>query len=227
MTGGPFVITRDGELADDGVFTLDAGFSRMHRIQGQSVDYATTYGGYAFVDVGVTPRHYAHVGELADGARVFVDWEVTPLDRPMTSVTHEPVTEGWRLSVTGGTVIGRRRDYDACGQILDTLADVVTYAPGWTREDVESLTAVWRDWHLNDMRAACAHMSPETLVREDDGYGRTRVACGAVNTCPDPSGQGYTYGRAWLYAPIPAAALLELSRLTALPAGRIPEWMTR
>jgi hypothetical protein len=221
---GPTIILRDGAALPGEVHpTADDAWTRLLRLQPMSVDWATTHEGYGFLTVDVDPGPRL-VGRLADGARVYVEIRVTPTDHPMRSITHEEVTAGWRLSIMGG-VVRRRRDYDECGQILDTLADVVTFADGWTADDVASLRDVWQSWHLNDMNAACAHMDRDELVREDDGYGGQRIACGSVNTCPDPSGEGYTYGRSWLYAPIPADVWAEVARLGSLPAGDHPAWM--
>lgn len=58
---------------------------------------------------------------------------------------------GEELSITGST------RYSA-GQIDGHLrADDFEPAPGWTREDLERLWAIWDRWHLNDMNAHCEH----------------------------------------------------------------------
>jgi hypothetical protein len=74
------------------------------------------------------------------------------------------------------------------------------------------------------MRAECVHMRPTSdLTRESNGFGGSRIACGAANTCQ--AGSGYTYGAAWLYEQPPAVVLAELDRLQDLPAGNLPGWL--
>lgn len=51
-------------------------------------------------------------------------------------------------------------------------------------------------WHLNGMRAGCAH---QTVVWEDGPYGR-RPSLDDTPTCPQT---GYRYGHAWLVEPLP------------------------
>jgi hypothetical protein len=67
-------------------------------------------------------------------------------------------THDGRLSITG--VEGPKADGDAkggCGQCTDALKRIKTYSDGWSAESAEKLYEVWERWHLNDMRAGCAH----------------------------------------------------------------------
>jgi len=68
--------------------------------------------------------------------------------------------DGRRLLITG--VEGPKRNGDAvgsCGQIVDRLAGAIewTLAPGWTETMLARFIAVWKNWHLNDMRPECEH----------------------------------------------------------------------
>lgn len=65
-----------------------------------------------------------------------------------------------RLSFTG--VEGPTRSGNAvgsCGQIDLTAIDRLE--KGWTQEMLRQLIAVWKRWHLNDMRAGCEHQRAE------------------------------------------------------------------
>ncbi len=69
--------------------------------------------------------------------------------------------EDGKLSISG--VEGPTRDGNCkgyCGQINMGLRDRVgeiAPAPGWDTELLTKFFAVWKDWHLNDMRAHCVH----------------------------------------------------------------------
>lgn len=65
--------------------------------------------------------------------------------------------DGARLSISG--VEGPKANGDArgsCGQCVEALTGIEP-APGFTRESLRQLRAVWDAWHLNDMRAGCSH----------------------------------------------------------------------
>jgi len=137
----------------------------------------------------------ALVGGTATGDRVYVSATVTvtePRDgiRTVEHDTHTgPVV---RLSMVGLIVSKGCRNAHAAGQVLDVLDHVTVAEAPFTIGDVRSLVSVWRAWHLNDMRAACAHLP------------RTVDASGPTNTWPVCGASGYRYGHAWLYEPIPA-----------------------
>lgn len=47
--------------------------------------------------------------------------------------------------------------WGGCGQIRDELDRITRKAPGWTNDMIDKLHAVWKRWHLNDMRLNCEH----------------------------------------------------------------------
>lgn len=62
------------------------------------------------------------------------------------------------LSIHG--VIGPMKNGNSkgsCGQCIDEFANG-TPKGKWTREMLDKFCKVWREWHLNDMRAYCQHM---------------------------------------------------------------------
>jgi hypothetical protein len=96
-----------------------------------------------------------------------------------------------RLSMIADIGSGRRGGYEG-GQCYDAILEYadkgkIEYTPEWDREKLHRLIAVWKRWHLNDMRAGCEHQ------RLAGGY-EVGEPC---RTC------GYGYGTAWLVEPLP------------------------
>lgn len=62
-----------------------------------------------------------------------------------------------KLSISG--VVGPTRNGDckgSCGQCIDEIS-AGTPADGWTKEMLDKLCEIWKEWHLNDMRPYCEH----------------------------------------------------------------------
>jgi len=103
--------------------------------------------------------------------------------------------KGGRLSITG--VVGPMKNGDArgsCGQIVDHIDEIVTFAPGWSDADAELFAKVWRRWHLNDMRAGSSaqedwlRANPVTAVYPESHYEKACQALAAVGLHPDQDG---------------------------------------
>lgn len=184
---------------------------------------STTYGGNAtFTEDSVKDfligRWTADEGNLGKaGYRMEVDFGLRHhTGREWTTIEHETITDYWEFSASGG--LWRSGSEDTFGQILHHLSDLDPdrLAPGWTKvTDVRSLRTIWERWHLNGMKAACAHMTSDVLVYEPDGYGGQRISCSGT-VCPET---GYTYGKAWLVEPLPDDVITEVRRLLALARG--------
>jgi len=155
--------------------------------------------------------HY--IGRTAEGSRVFAHIDLRPLQAgTWQTVEHTPApADAVEFAASGFIIARHRRNADSAGQVLDALADVTAPAQGWTAADVASLLAIWRRWHLNSMKAGCAHMPADARERWDR---RERVECAA--------GSGYTFGAAWLVEPLPADVAAEVRRLQSLPFGNVP-----
>jgi hypothetical protein len=72
-----------------------------------------------------------------------------------------------KLSLHG--VVGPTRGGNAlggAGQIQDEVIE--KWAPAWTPAMYDKLQAIWKEWHLNDMQAACTHQRAE-------GWGKNKV----------------------------------------------------
>lgn len=147
-----------------------------------------------------------YAGRTADGTRLWVSIELTRHERPSSTVEHAEITEYVRLAIQGEGFHGRRKrdDIDFTGQTVDTLREVTQPAKGWTVTELQRLATLWERWHLNDMRAGCAHVTP---VIETDQYGRTVPSLTLTPVCPV---SGYRYGHAWLVEPLPAEVEAEI-----------------
>lgn len=164
----------------------------------------------------VTTQHM--IGRDQDGLRFIIQLTLEEQggERVMHTIEHEPVARVTRLSISGAGLERSARDIAYGGQCRDALEELRELAPGWTQADVDSIAAIWDRWHLNDLRAACAHMD----LPEDKSYdARHHIECEA--------GTGYKYGTAWLVEPLPDDVVTEMQRLQSLPVGTIPDWYSR
>lgn len=116
-------------------------------------------------------------------------------DRPQLTVEHEPIVRYERLTIVGDVLEGRR--FVGGGQVADELDRITRPAPGWGPDERARLQAIWRRWHLNDLRAACAHQTPPPSL--DDPW---------PDPCPET---GYRFGSAWLVEPLPGEVTAWLS----------------
>lgn len=158
------------------------------------------------VFIGVTPQR----------DRAFVEITLEPVYRPgdVQTVQHGPVpASALRIAISGELYEPRHRVAWAGGQIVEAIR---TVQPGpwgsWTQADITSLCDIWERWHLNDMRAGCAHQG-KPRMHSPNGYPQVDLA--SVAPCPVT---GYTYGHAWLVELLPDDVLAEARRLAALGA---------
>lgn len=136
--------------------------------------------------------------------------------------------ENKRLSIVG--VEGPYPSGNCCGgfgQIYDSIdLDKVLFSPGWTPGQAVKFLGVWKDWHLNDMRAGSPAQQQwlkanPIEVKYPASYYETaceRLAAAGLN--PD---NGYQYGSKWLFEPVPDDVL---QFLVELPDTDItPAWI--
>lgn len=116
-----------------------------------------------------------------------------------------------RLSISG--VIGPLASGNALGssgQIDMEPWHISKYAPGWGFAKVAAFRAIWKRWHLNDMRAECEHQRARGETWNTH----------PMTVCPDC---GYKLGSAWLHEDVPADVI---EWLKALPdTDREPAWV--
>lgn len=146
------------------------------------------------------------VGGDADGNCVYMTVGLETVSGPMETVDHRDVETVTRLSMTGKVHEGHRREPVVAGQCKEALLEV-TIPVGFTMEQVHDMHATWDRWHLNDMKAACAH---QTVVWETHPrYGYRQPSLDQTPRCPKT---GYRYGHAWLYDPLPSDVLAKVKR---------------
>ena len=134
-----------------------------------------------------------------------------------------------RLSITG--VVGPKHNGDcrgSCGQI-NPLEYAYEFAEGWDKETLEGFAAIWREWHLNDMKAGSPAQS--AFIKANPSlcgeYRQTKAALEVAGLEPDAShmyhGTPYNYGSAWLFVAVPESVLVWLQ---ALPTtDKRPAWV--
>ncbi len=123
--------------------------------------------------------------------------------------------DGKRFSATAQIWMPSRRDIYIGGQAVEEVA-------GRFPENklAQRILAVWRDWHLNDMRTgspaqqAWLRANPVTAVYPESHYEKASAALAEVGLNPDPghlhNGKPYKYGNAWLLEEIPAEIVAEI-----------------
>jgi hypothetical protein len=143
-----------------------------------------------------------YVGRTSDGDRLWLEIELrVKSSRGFKSITHDEIGDYTELSIQGGGLYkGHRtgRDTDFGGQCVDFLRNVTRPEKGFTVAELQRIADVWVRWHLNGMRAGCAHQSP---VLAPDKYGNVVPSLELTPACPET---GYKYGHAWLVESLPA-----------------------
>ena len=154
--------------------------------------------------------------------------------------------ENGRLSIT--SVHGPKANgdcYGGCGQHDTPLINPESKPEqGWTREQMERLHALWKRWHLNNMRPGCEHQRAEKWSerpidpsKPTNTYGlhfegqkhpswnmltwvrRSEHPEGLMcEPCPEC---GYKYGTAWLREELPDEVIEELHSFPEFP-GELP-----
>lgn len=162
-------------------------------------------------------RVKVRIGDWREGDyhyRLVVEARLSVTEGQHQTIHHELVTDPVRLSIAGD--VRERRDGSSYwregsgGQVVEAVESVTAFGQqrgpgaglGWDADRCALLAATWRRWHLNDMRAACAHMPDDAHERWNAGK---LVECAA--------GTGYMYGKAWLVEELPADVLATLVEL--------------
>lgn len=149
-------------------------------------------------------RRTVEIGDAPHGGSVFAEIEIRQTGK------------GPELSISGTYPGGG-------GQIRDAVRDITALRPGWTPAIRDRFLAIWDAWHLNGMRAGCAH---QTGAGWDASLKIGGKYAGHVYQTEHPDGIlckpcpvcGYQYGSAWLYVPLPADIVAEI---LAWPSGGI------
>ena len=144
------------------------------------------------------------LGRTADGARVFVTVETSEQTGHSQTTHHDPISAWTRISITGEIIEKYHHEATSGGQITSALLKITDFAPGWNWGKVRTLVRLWEQYHLNDMKAACAHQVRVGTTTSEN--------LDLTPVCPVT---GYRYGRAWLVLP-EADTLAGVARLREL-----------
>src|SRR5687768_15439862 len=116
------------------------------------------------------------VGTTDDGDYIVVDLELRRETGERQTTDHGTISDPLTVSLSGSAHEKGHREGYAYGQVVDELSRITKPAPGWTLDEVRELAQLWDRWHLNTMRAACAHME----LPEDRSYdAREHITCTA------------------------------------------------
>lgn len=139
---------------------------------------------------------------------------------PFQTTKHESVTSAVQeLSITANvderSLRGDRwRDWSG-GQCREDVASVTRFAEGWDRAKLDQLLAVWDEWHLNGMCAACDHMVPAPIdssvlgvtvgrMNHPESLTLDHYTINKALVCPE---SGYRYGQSWLVRTLPESVV--------------------
>lgn len=148
------------------------------------------------------------LGYTPDNLRVYVDVTVRRrTGEGFRTIEHELSGAFDELAITGSVYAGKSGKLDSqfvsggqcVGDAASVLADGGRLARGAAEADVRLIVEAWPRWHLNGMRAGCAHVEP---------VGDT--ASGRLDSTPECPVSGYRWGSAWLVEPLPHGLIDEL-----------------
>lgn len=168
------------------------------------------------------------LGSTAEGYRVVVhvtygvDTPNAERNPTVTSAhTHEPIPHPLVLAITGDLVdTSKRRSspefWVSGGQIVNWVPQITKPAGTLTVEDCKRFAVLWETWHLNTMRAACAHMDLSTVPADLPHHAVNRGEMDRYTwiraNLPCPVSE-YKYGSAWLAEPVPTEVIEEIEAL--------------
>lgn len=157
------------------------------------------------------------LGWTEDGERVVAHVAVEDGSGMSQSTDHREIPTPDRVTVSF-EVVGGKYKSQSFGQIpADERVIVRSHendADEATRAFIDEL---WDTHHLNDMKAACDHMTPDMLARhEDESTPDWQTRMLDTVTCPET---GYRWGRAWLAHVVPDDVLTKARQIVA--TGRL------
>lgn len=137
--------------------------------------------------------------------------------RGFQTVDHEPCPPGTLTLSACRSILDLSKRGDnryissGAGSYADSIGTEVWWEKGWNRDRFTHLAEIADRWHLNTMRAGCAH---QEVVYETDRYGRRVPSLDLTPPCPET---GYRYGSAWLVEPLPEDVLTFLAEIGVTP----------
>lgn len=149
------------------------------------------------------------------------------------SLGNAPAGAGGKISISAGVYNHIKTDIIQGGQCVDAIERHYKYS-----QSIARICALWRRWHLNDMRAGCVHVMDDLRAREKSGgtfktedgqdvrhtYYKGAHAAGEKWSAPEDERDGgllckpcpvcgAKYGANWYHEPLPAEVLAEVVAL--------------
>jgi antirestriction protein len=147
--------------------------------------------------------------------KVTIDVEIRNKENAKDWETLKELHNVPEVAMSGNVWNGRGTDISAGGQMLDELA---RFYRG--NEKVQRLIAIWKKYHLNDMKAGTKKQSAAIEAWEVSGnkysYDGVVEHLKSIGLYED---NGYKYGHGWLYQPVPESVISEIKQLCDDLAG--------
>lgn len=145
------------------------------------------------LQVGSTPGEpYGYKQSL----KVTVEIRIEQIPGAHETTEHQTIASPLDFAITANVWKPGEKDVVASGQVGDVLDHLDSYTYG---EDlVRFLQEAADRWHLNNMRAACAHQD----ITVPDDVPRHEWMNWRLDNVPPCPVEGYRYGRKWLVEPL-------------------------
>lgn len=129
--------------------------------------------------------------------KVTVDIRMEQVEGAHETTEHVTIASPLDFAITANVWQPSEKDVVATGQVGQTLDLLDSYTYG---EDlVRFLKEAAEKWHLNTMRAGCAHQEVPDIPEDVPALDRTGWLLDNTPPCPKT---GYRYGRKWLVEPL-------------------------
>jgi hypothetical protein len=154
-------------------------------------------------------------------SKITIDVKISSVDKDKISYVDgkSVISNPLVLSISGGIKAGNS-DVEG-GQIYDTIADVVDimeFEPGFDKKSVLEIVQIWRDYHLNDLKAG-TKLQTETINEAFEKSGKS-YDYDLVDKILEHSkhgdirvDNGYSYGSKWLLEELPKGLVFKLKAL--------------
>jgi len=118
-----------------------------------------------------------------------------------------------KFSASAGIWNRAHRDYVACGQMVDEVANLFP-----ENEKAQRICAIWKKWHLNDLNPGSPLQENFVAKMRESGqrpdYDTVKAKLAEAGLDPDESflyqGKPYVYGTAWLKRELPPEVIAEI-----------------
>ena len=165
--------------------------------------------GATGITIGSVPgKPYGYKRSL----KVTVDIRMEQLAGAHETTEHQTIAGPLDFAITANVWKPNESDLVETGQVGDLLDHLDSHA--LDAEAARFLAKAADEWHLNAMRAACAHQ--DTTVPE----GVTDIIGWRLDNIPPCEIDGYRYGSKWLIEPLTDEFVRDLLRILADPIKR-------